>query len=145
MSNFLSTDNYIISFYIVASIMTFIIAFYDYKTMLISNKAVVVCAAIGFITAILENRLFISLLAAFVILCFFLLISVKTDGMGGGDIKLLAALSLSFPLMDSLYFLILALSFSALSYPFLKKKTGRFPMGPGIALGYFAMILYLFL
>ena len=116
----------------------------DYEKGVISNAASFTVFFYGCYIAFSYGRIFTAVGFAFLTLLFFLIFSLISDGIGGGDIKLLAALTPGFPLLYSMYFLISALLFGILTFPLLKRKVGRFPLGPAILLGYTLIFLIFF-
>jgi prepilin signal peptidase PulO-like enzyme (type II secretory pathway) len=74
------------------------------------------------------------------------LIAVVTDGIGGGDVKLIAAVSVSLGLTNSLTMLFIACSsqlvFCFFLKLFTKKNSKTLPFVPFITFGYLIALLF---
>ncbi|MEJ5229884.1 MAG: prepilin peptidase [Pseudothermotoga sp.] len=113
-----------------------IIAFIDLEFMLIPDIAMIFVALASFLLWLLNGANLFNLVgvAAVTALLLILMIAYK-GGMGGGDVILMAALSLSLGIVGSFYVLIFA-SVSAILYALIRSK-GKLSMKQKIPFGTF--------
>jgi len=127
-----------------------VITYIDYDHQLILDKVLIWLAGTGVVINLLINSISITdmLIASIVCGGFMLLIAVASrGGMGGGDIKFVAALGLWLGLKLTLLTLFIAFVTGGLGgvIVLLLKLKGRkdyIPFGPFIALGAFISMLY---
>jgi len=109
----------------------------DVKTRIISNKLCIVIAIIGVINGAKLAGLFVALIV--------LIIVMTTDGIGGGDVKLIAAISLYTGLVNGLVMLFVAcliqLIFFLFANKLFRKNVVKLPFVPFLTIGYFATLL----
>ncbi|MGJ8455771.1 prepilin peptidase [Pseudothermotoga sp. U03pept] len=113
-----------------------IIAFIDLEFMLIPDTTMILVALASFVLWFLSGANLFNLIgvAAVTALLLILMIAYK-GGMGGGDVILMAALSLSLGIVGSFYTLIFA-SVSAILYALIKSR-GKLSMKQKIPFGTF--------
>jgi leader peptidase (prepilin peptidase)/N-methyltransferase len=97
----------------------------------VQNSVHILIALIGIVGGIKISGIII----AFIVL----IIAIKTNGIGGGDVKLIAAISVTLGLTNSLVMLFIACSAQLVFCIFIKHKT--LPFVPFITFGYVTILL----
>jgi len=113
-----------------------IIAFIDLEFMLIPDVAMILVASASFVLWLLSGANLFNLVAVVAVTALLLILMIAyRGGMGGGDVILMAALSLSLGIVGSFYTLIFA-SVSAILYALIKSR-GKLSMKQKIPFGTF--------
>lgn len=123
-----------------------IISIIDLKHKIIPDRLNIAGVILGTIYIIVNKTFFYSLIGASLGLGLFLAIALLTNAMGGGDIKLMAALGLMFGikgiLFISLFSFVIGAFISVLLIQLkLKGRKDEIPFGPFIAL---SALIYMF-
>lgn len=125
-----------------------IIAFIDADHKIIPDRFIITILALGIINVFLSGDDYLShIIGFFVVSVPFLLIALLTGGMGGGDIKLMAAAGLYLGWAGALLSVIVGSVAGAVYAVFLlaTKRAGRkseVPFGPFLALGIAVAVLF---
>jgi Flp pilus assembly protein protease CpaA len=130
---------------IVLSISSIWIACTDLKRRVIANKITIPLFGSLLLIRIVEGH-FLSYLPGFLLtaVLLFVIAYFTKGGIGGGDIKWMAALSFGIPSIGSVSVLLICQLYGLLVglYLFLfKKKNREIPLGPGFAIGFFIYLL----
>lgn len=112
---------------------------YDMKDRIIPNALVAVIAVAGLINSIISGTTFDALIGALVPSALLLLVRMKFNGIGAGDIKLLSATGLWLGWLLNLYVFLFA-CIAVFGYILLRKywlhhKIRAVPFAPFVALG----------
>ncbi len=106
---------------------------FDIKHREIPNTICILIAVLS-----LTNFHFLGFLAA---LPFFIAAYFEPEKMGGGDIKLTAAVGLFLGFFDTIFGVIIALTLSILFYFLSKRKFKSLPLAPFLTVGFVTILL----
>ncbi|WP_326911550.1 prepilin peptidase [Sedimentibacter sp. MB31-C6] len=126
-------------------------AYIDYKQKIIPDKLNIIIVLLGIINTMIDFKnckVYIALAA--IIFTVFLFIAIVTDGgIGGGDIKLLTALSLIFgiSMLEIIIFALLIASIISIYLIIVRKQkyNSSIALGPYICIGVFVSLIDSFL
>jgi len=133
-------------FCIISSLLV-VISMIDLKHKIIPDGLIIAEAIIGIVFILVDRTtIFDKLLGLGIGLIIFLLIAVLTNAMGGGDIKLMAALGLIFGIKGVLFITLFSFVIGALISVVLltlkiKSRKDEIPFGPFISL---SALIYMF-
>lgn len=126
--------------YVVFTMTLIYAGYYDYKTRIILDRVHVIIIA----SALLANFDLLQSIVGFFLLPIPFIIAVlfKEDSVGGGDIKLTAAIGFFLGLMKGTMVLIIGQSLAILiTVIFKKNRKNTIPMAPYLAIGCFISLL----
>ena len=124
-----------------------VISFIDLKYMIIPDKLIAALMLMGAVVIMYDRTMILDkIIGSLMGFGMFLLIAIITNAMGGGDIKLIAALGLMFGIKGTLFIAVFSFLIGAVVCVLLlslkmKNRKDKIPFGPFICL---AALLYVF-
>lgn len=135
-------------FYCLLSSILFVIAVIDFEHKIIPNELLIVAFVLGIIFHIFSGGFLSSVIGFFAVSVLLYIIAILSKGgIGGGDIKMMAAFGFCIGWQNILLSLFIASIIGSLVaiYLLVFKKYGRkteVPFGPFLAIGIYISILY---